>query len=800
MVISGRFACCARRVIVGLVGSLVGAASFWISCGPAAAAVVTVKSGMQFEGRVDRIAALGENPFAAAAKGEVAARPIVIIDDELRYTLVANSQVASFTESPPGGVERIKIDQRVAESGRKIASVGPILGITPFDEYGRRIFSMRGPRGRIDVIQGITEVTPSYAKVEGLLVGSAYVWDMRVNTNSIPRDSLTTILMRHLDPRDPDARLRIVRLYLQAERFRDALVELERVMRDFPDLEHLGEQADRIRQALAESVLREIQVRQRAGQNAQAMTLLNKFPETGIAGETLLKVRDMLAEYGRQDEQRKRAIQLFETHMGELKDEKQRAALVPIKDEITKELGANNLNRMADYLRLADDASMTADQKLALAMTGWLLGSGSGRENLTVALSLVQVRDAVVQYLASEAPAERQAILERLKSLEGASPEYIAKILENIKPPLAAPQTEQKIPGLYEITVPGIEQQNEFKYFLQLPPEYDPYKRYPCVVTMNSSVTSELQQIDWWAGAYDEKTHARTGQATRRGYIVLAPRWQKQYQSEYDYSVREHASVLYSLRDACRRFSIDTGRVFLSGHSLGGNAAWDIGLAHPDLWAGVVPIVANRGKYINHYTENGRGLPMYFVGGQMDGNWAQDNADKFNDYLRFANFDCTIVQYRGRGHEPYYEEIQRVFDWMELDAHRRNFFPTEINALSMRPWDNFFWWIEVDDIPKRSLISPEEWPDKGNIEARAIKTSARVVESNRITVTPRSGKVTIWLAPKIVQFDKPFGIVVEGRELRQDFKPSIEVILEDVRTRADRQNPFWAKAVWPERK
>ena len=45
------------------------------------------------------------------------------------------------------------------------------------------------------------------------------------------------------------------------------------------------------------------------------------------------------------------------------------------------------------------------------------------------------------------------------------------------------------------------------------------------------------------------------------------------------------------LRDAMRRFSIDSDRVFLSGHSIGGDAAWDIGLAHPDLWAGVIPIV-----------------------------------------------------------------------------------------------------------------------------------------------------------------------------------------------------------------
>ena len=56
------------------------------------------------------------------------------------------------------------------------------------------------------------------------------------------------------------------------------------------------------------------------------------------------------------------------------------------------------------------------------------------------------------------------------------------------------------------------------------------------------------------------------------------------------------------LRDACKRFSIDIDRVFLSGHSMGGDAAWDIGLAHPDLWAGVIPIVAAADKYVNAAT------------------------------------------------------------------------------------------------------------------------------------------------------------------------------------------------------
>ena len=258
----------------------------------------------------------------------------------------------------------------------------------------------------------------------------------------------------------------------------------------------------------------------------------------------------------------------------------------------------------------------------------------------------------------------------------------------------------------------------------------------------------------------------------------------------------EHAAVLFSLRDACRRFSLDTNRVFLSGHSLGGNAAWDIGISHPDLWAGVIPIVAYAAKYVPHYTENARAVPLYFVGGQMDGNWLQDNGSEFDRYFRRANSDCTIVEYRGRGHEHFQDEIQRLFAWMELESHTRDFFPREITVNAMRPWDSFFWWLEIGDIPRKSLVYPAEWPPERG--TRAIETNARILENNRVVVTARSGRVTVWLSPKMLSFERNIGVSVNGREVRSNILPSVETLLEDVRTRGDRQNPFWSRVEWPE--
>ncbi|GAH02244.1 unnamed protein product, partial [marine sediment metagenome] len=32
---------------------------------------------------------------------------------------------------------------------------------------------------------------------------------------------------------------------------------------------------------------------------------------------------------------------------------------------------------------------------------------------------------------------------------------------------------------------------------------------------------------------------------------------------------------------------------------MGGDAAWDIGLSHPDLWAGVIIVSGKAGRYVN---------------------------------------------------------------------------------------------------------------------------------------------------------------------------------------------------------
>ena len=227
---------------------------------------------------------------------------------------------------------------------------------------------------------------------------------------------------------------------------------------------------------------------------------------------------------------------------------------------------------------------------------------------------------------------------------------------------------------------------------------------------------------------------------------------------------------------------------------MGGNAAWDIALAHPDLWAGVIPIAAaaryadrRAPEYVSRYWPNAKTVPLYFVGGSMDTDRLQLNTRDFERYLTRPDFDTVIVEYLGRGHEHFHDEILRIFDWIRL--HARDFSPTEFETVTMRPWDRFFWWVEVEGLPSAAITLPGAWPASG----RPATVEGTVQEKRNVRVKTGARRATVWLSPQLVNFEGDVSVTVNGRKKARNIQPSVEVMLEDARLRGDRQHPFWAK-------
>jgi len=759
-----------------------------------------LKDGRVLEGRKATLASLTEKAQIASADDAPSPKLVVMVDDFLRRIYFPKTRLQSSDESDVGtNLERFTIRQRTTRNGAKVAHVGPFLAVDPWDEWGRRSIRMDTNQGVIDVIQGITQITPQWTKVEAIEFseGKNYVWDMRLATSSIPPDTLRRILGHQIHHDKIEERLQLARLFLLSERYKDAQQELEEVVRDFPENEKQFTTTIReLKQQYARRALAEVELRREAGQHQLAVTMLQSFPAEGVAGETLQAVKQMGEEYRGELNVYLDILNRLEADIATVvaKDSVLDLRLRPIHEEIKRELSIHSIGRMAAYRQSLDDGEVEPEQKVALAVSGWLVGGNDALRKLPVALSLFETRNLVRRYLTEPTKLNRAQILEEFESQEGAAPEMVAKLLEHMLPPLPAPEPDKEQPGLFKLEVDTLAGEPPVTYYVQVPPEYDSHRLYPTVVTLHGAGTTPQLQIDWWAGARAGNGQ-RLGQATRHGYIVVAPAWAKDEQASYKYSAAEHAAVLCTLRDACRRFSIDTDRVFLSGHSMGGDAAWDVGLAHPDLWAGVIPIVARADKFVTRLWENARYMNLYFVGGELDGDNSVHNARDFDRYMK-PGYNVTVVEFQGRGHEDFSDEILRLFDWM--DRYARDFFPREFKCHSMRPWDNYFWWVELDGFASKSIFDPEDWPPPRG--SRPASTTATANVNNGFNVSTGAGKVTFWLSPGIINFTQRTTINVNGTRARLGgpfVEPDLAVMLDDARTRGDRRHPFWAKVEMP---
>ncbi len=794
-----RFLC----ACIGLAGTILAVLS-----ARAEEVEVTLDDGRILTGVIGEVSAVGEDPSNSTLRP----KQILVVHNGLSRTFVPEKRVRQQRLLPNSPDDSISIPQRVDKDGAHIL-LGEIGGVQPFDPYGRRLISMQRNGDVAHIVQGITKITPRYAVVEALeqrsATGGDFKWEMRMATSAIPRETLRAIFATYLDFSKLDDRLALVRLYVKAERYDEARQELDAIIKEHPDLSdddraNLATQLRTLKQLAARQILDEMQLRRDAGQFALVDRLLANFPKQDVAGETLQAVNKMLSDLESQKGAAAQALARLDDLVGRLNDAGAAQRVRPLVEEIRTELAAHPftlLPRLAAFSRLTDDEDLDPDHRVSLALSGWLLGSNNAMENLAVSLSLFQVRNLVQQYLRETTAIGRAQILSQLRSLEGAEPARVAQLLALMTPPLDIPPDAPVAgqPGLYKMSL--VSGGAAVTYWIQTPPEYDPHRRYPTVVTLNGLGTTPEGQLDWWAGRKSET--GRLGQATRRGYIVVAVDWRTSQLPRYGYTELEHNAVLASLRDAVRRFSIDTDRVFLSGYDIGGEAAWDIGLAHPDLWAGVIPISAVGDKYITRYSPNAEYVPTYFVMGELDATaeMTDKNAVHFNNYLLGARkgqptgFDMTLVEYIGRGHERFSDDVQNIFDWM--DRRKRDFFPQDFAVNTMRAGDQFFWWVELAAVPPRFVVDPVDWPPpKQTFE---LSVEGRVNGAGDITVNTGQAPVTVWLSPEVVDFESRFKVTVKGkspvRNASELAQPDLEVMLEDVRTRSDRQHPFWARLV-----
>ncbi|MCC6511471.1 MAG: hypothetical protein IT423_20395 [Pirellulaceae bacterium] len=757
--------------------------------------LITLKDGTRIgPGILHDHATISKNSMAQG-QTETVSNSIRSIDDDLRVTYFNVHRVANVVPAVGSALEEIVLpaSAEVMNPGGGLA-IQSVVYVERFNRYGRRIYSVVGPKGRQDILQGITHLTPLYARVQTLRGQQVPYWDQRIATSTISSEALKTILHHELNLDRASDRMRLFRFYLQCERYLDAQAELVDALAKFPELAEQKNLLVILEQALADQMFREIELRRRSGQSLYVSQLLQGF-SSDLAGdasvtETQLRVQDQLDQLKATITQLTELVQSLRANLAELPPAD--AELVrPLIEQIAAEISVESQSRLNDYARFNTQTNLKVDQRLSFAIGGWLLGPGSGLDNFEVAKSVVRVSALVQEYLSQATPARREEILELLSKEEGGRPELVGRIVGAMKPPLTLPPTaEGDPPGLVRMQIPAGENSGGLEYTVQLPPEYNPLRRYPCIVALPGLGSPTERSIDWWCGGFDQQRQQRFGAATRYGYIVVSPKWATDDQLQYNYSGLEHDKVLRCVRDVYRRCSVDTDRVFIAGHFDGGAAAWDIALSHPDLWAGAILLSPSAEKFIVMYGANAAYVPTYTVWGQFDASSLQANLGRtIDDYLKSPTFDALAVEYKGRPRDHFLEEMPRIIEWMEMTNHRRDPNPREIKVEGARAGDRFFYWFEMPEIDADVQVSPVMFDMK---RQNKIEVELKPAGTEFLLSKFPAKQAWVWLRPGLVDFGQTVSVKTRtGRKSSHTFKGDNRILLEDVRTRADRKQPFY---------
>lgn len=785
-------------VALAVAGVAVCAAS------PLLAGKVLLKNGTEIEGEIVDIKGFSEQ-MLRQRNGELETTPYLLVDGGYRRYIVSDRQ----REIVDRGRDLVPFDffelpQKKSASDLQLGSVGLPKRVTEFDPHGHRTVYFNGPNGKeLPIVQGVTRIAPEYVTVEGI----THNWWQGIATLAVPPDQLAAMIGSAIDRADPEDRMSVVRFYTEAGLYEPAAAELEGIRKDFPFLAAKVEELDGLlRQMRARFVLAELRARQAAGQHRLALAVAESFPtDLGFDAEVLRQVEELRSRYSADRERADLAVLLLGELEAKLDDSSQRAAVAALRPVLRGELDRDGLSRLDAFLTLAEDETLPPSERLAVAYSGWVVGSAKATTDLTKALGLWRARHLAGEYLRTADAGRKAELLEELNRIESVGTEAIADLVPLLPPWLETPDL---MPGRVETletteSVRGwggspraaspetVQVAGPVRYAVVLPPEYTPTQSYPMLVALRPSEWTIERTAEFWGIGRDGAGREAPGPAARVGYVIVVPEYAEPKQPDYGYTAREHEAVLAVLCDARKRFVIDGDRVFLAGHGMGADATFDVAMAHPDLFAGAAAVSGLCRHFTKYYWQNAKRVPFYVVNGELDRNARSVNASDLGRMMKSGQ-DVTYCEYVGRGYEYYQEELADVFAWM--GRLRRAEDPKEVEAAVLRASDDRFYWVKAEGIPRSALTG--NVVNASGTSIKAMTLEARITTGNSITLRSGAARHVLRLNDGLVDLEHRVKVREGGRLVFNDFvEPSTEALLDDLSESGDRQRLYPVRLV-----
>jgi predicted esterase len=703
--------------------------------------------------------------------------------------------------------------------------------ISPWDKNWDRTLTLLAATGqKYKIEQRLTVLTPEYARVEG----KRYHWIAYFMTSEMDPAVVKDLLYDHPDlkqtgdAKDVEKRYRVISFLIRAKMLDMAAAELSRLEKDFPaEKERVEGKRREFQKFVVTKFVDLIELANRTGRHSWAQTKLATVPKASLDENTQSRTQALTLKYDELNTRCDAARSLLTSLLAKLTDDSHKPFLTEAISTILGELNLESAARLETFISQAQQAqrdwaknkadAQTPEQLLSLAITSWLLNSTTAEAKLDSAERLWKTRLFLQRYLETSEQTARQHMLKEFESQGGTPIDEVAAVIKLLPPPepyhglmspgnpwilahlpfpeaalwnvvattflrLPATHVAMRTPDLGP-NKPGV------SYLVQAPPEYAPGRQYPVLIALHENGTDASNAMSRW-GQF----------AARHGYLLVAPAWERYAKQPYQFTVEEQAGALEVLRDLRRHYWIDSDRVFLGGFAEGGNMALDVGYSHPDLFAGVVCVGGRPKRFTQRYKWNAQYLPCYFVGGELDGDSMTALRSQFQETM-MRGFPWLLSMYKGRGQEWFPGELTAIFDW--LDRKKRVLPYPELGRgglggingqefCSMRTTDDRFYWLSGSGLNPRNINDPLQW----NAKIGPAYIQGKGSDKNLFNLNVRGFKrLTLWLAPSMIDFEKPVNVYLNGRKVLSNKKVqlSMQTMLEDFYKRADPAQLYMGK-------
>jgi pimeloyl-ACP methyl ester carboxylesterase len=252
-------------------------------------------------------------------------------------------------------------------------------------------------------------------------------------------------------------------------------------------------------------------------------------------------------------------------------------------------------------------------------------------------------------------------------------------IPRSAQPPLTASQQR-----ILECGYHLVEANADIPYALFVPSTYDPDRPAPLVVDLHGLNITPLQQI-----LFDGTTDF----AERHGFIVVAPMgynlsswWGSRNGTpvasaalkpgtDLRYSNTELAEIdtMTLLKSIRGQYAIDSDRIYLMGHSMGGAGTYYLGGKYNGIWAGLAPI-SGAGGIAEGAAERFKSVPTLIMHGAKDSIVPAANSRRAVSALQAVGAPHIYLEFPDKDHEFWIRrgaaQMEKVFLFFSVVSKR----------------------------------------------------------------------------------------------------------------------------------